>query len=61
MRIEGDGFLRHMVRNIAGTLVDLGSGRWQPSDVVGILDSRDRGRAGRTAPARGLFLVQVLY
>jgi tRNA pseudouridine38-40 synthase len=61
MRIEGNGFLRHMVRNIAGTLVDLGSGRWQPSDVVGILDSRDRGRAGRTAPARGLFLVQVQY
>ncbi|MEN3338218.1 MAG: tRNA pseudouridine38-40 synthase [Acidobacteriota bacterium] len=61
MRIEGNGFLRHMVRNIAGTLVDLGSGRWQPSDLAGILDSRDRARAGRTAPARGLFLAQVLY
>jgi tRNA pseudouridine38-40 synthase len=61
MRIEGDGFLRHMVRNIAGTLVDLGSGRWRPSEVRAILESGDRSRAGRTAPARGLFLVQVLY
>lgn len=61
MRIAGNGFLRHMVRNIAGTLVDLGSGRWQASDLAAILDSRDRAKAGRTAPARGLFLVRVLY
>jgi tRNA pseudouridine38-40 synthase len=61
MRIEGDGFLRHMVRNIAGTLVDVGIGRWSPSEITRILASRDRRRAGRTAPPQGLFLVRVLY
>lgn len=61
MRIEGDGFLRHMVRNIVGTLVDVGLGR-RPVDAIGeILASRDRGRAGATAPAHGLFLVAVVY
>ena len=59
--VEGDGFLRHMVRNIVGTLVDVGLGRSSPSDVAGILASRDRSRAGITAPASGLFLVEVLY
>jgi tRNA pseudouridine38-40 synthase len=61
MRIEGDGFLRHMVRNIAGTLVETGAGRWLPGSVARILASRDRTQAGPTAPARGLFLVRVLY
>ena len=61
VRMEGDGFLRHMVRNIAGTLVDIGAGRWPASDMTSILESRNRARAGRTAPARGLFLVRVLY
>jgi tRNA pseudouridine38-40 synthase len=61
MRIEGDGFLRYMVRIIAGTLVDVGVGRWPPSRVAGILASRDRTQAGPTAPAHGLFLVRVVY
>jgi tRNA pseudouridine38-40 synthase len=61
MRIEGDGFLRHMVRNIVGTLVDVGVGRLPPSRVAGILASRDRTQAGPTAPAHGLYLVRVLY
>jgi len=61
MRIEGDGFLRHMVRNIVGTLVEVGVGRWQPSHVTEILASRDRTQAGPTAPAHGLFLVRVIY
>lgn len=61
LRIEGDGFLRHMVRNIAGTLVDIGAGRWPPGEIFAILESRDRRRAGRTAPPHGLFLVRVLY
>jgi len=61
MRIEGDGFLRHMVRNIAGTLVETGLGRWPASRVAGILASRDRAQAGATAPASGLFLVRVDY
>jgi tRNA pseudouridine38-40 synthase len=59
--VAGDGFLRHMVRTIAGTLVDVGLGRWPASDVAVILASRDRRRAGRAAPAAGLFLVAVEY
>jgi tRNA pseudouridine38-40 synthase len=61
MRIEGDGFLRHMVRNIVGTLVEVGTGRSPASEVEAALTSRDRSRAGPTAPAQGLFLVRVDY
>jgi len=61
MRIEGDGFLRYMVRNIVGTLVEVGTGRWPPSHVERILSSLDRSQAGPTAPAHGLFLVGVDY
>ena len=61
MRLEGDGFLRYMVRNIVGTLVEVGAGRWPPSRVADVLASRDRTRAGPTAPAQGLFLVRVQY
>lgn len=61
MRIEGDGFLRHMVRNIVGTMVEVGAGRWPAQRVADALASRDRAQAGPTAPARGLFLVRVLY
>jgi tRNA pseudouridine38-40 synthase len=61
MRIEGGGFLRHMVRNIAGTLVDIGLHRRAPSDIEIIMASRSRPAAGPTAPAAGLFLRQVLY
>ena len=61
IRVTGDGFLRHMVRTIAGTLADVGLGRWQPEKVTEILASRDRARAGRAAPAAGLFLVDVNY
>lgn len=61
MRIEGDGFLRHMVRNIVGTMVEVGTGRWPARRVADALASRDRAQAGPTAPARGLFLVRVLY
>jgi tRNA pseudouridine38-40 synthase len=61
MRIEGDGFLRHMVRNVVGTLVEVGLGRWPAGCLGDILASRDRTFAGPTAPAPGLFLVRVLY
>lgn len=61
MRIEGDGFLRHMVRNIAGTLVEVGAGRWTAAEMERILAARDRRRSGRTAPPHGLFLARVLY
>ena len=61
VRIEGDGFLRHMVRTIAGTLVEIGLGRWRAEEMHAILASRDRARAGTTAPAAGLVLREVLY
>jgi tRNA pseudouridine38-40 synthase len=59
--IVGDGFLRHMVRAIAGTLVEIGRGRRSIEQMRDALASRDRGRAGPTAPACGLFLVGVEY
>jgi tRNA pseudouridine38-40 synthase len=61
IRITGDGFLRHMVRNIVGTLVEVGAGRWDPWRLLAVLESLDRTQAGRTAPAQGLFLTNVLY
>jgi len=61
IRVEGDAFLRHMVRNIAGLAVDLGLGRIRPAEIPGILAARDRTRLGRTAPAHGLFLESVRY
>jgi tRNA pseudouridine38-40 synthase len=61
VRVTGDGFLRHMVRNIVGTLVEVGCGRWDPWRLVAVLDSRDRRDAGPTAPPQGLFLTQVTY
>ena len=61
IRVTGDGFLRHMVRNIVGTLVEVGTGRWDPWRLLTILDSRDRSQAGRTAPPQGLFLTGVRY
>jgi tRNA pseudouridine38-40 synthase len=60
-RVVGSGFLHHMVRNIVGTLVEVGRGSMRAEDVVGILAARDRAAAGPTAPAQGLFLVSVEY
>ena len=59
--VRADGFLRHMVRAIAGTLVDVGRGRRNPAWVDELLSSRDRSRAGRGAPAHGLYLMAVEY
>jgi tRNA pseudouridine38-40 synthase len=61
VEITADGFLRHMVRTIVGTVVEVGQGRRTPTDVAEALAARDRARAGPTAPARGLFLVGVDY
>ncbi len=59
--IQADGFLYNMVRNIVGTLVDVGRGRTAPEAVREILSKRHRPAAGQTAPAKGLCLVKVFY
>lgn len=59
--ITGEGFLRHMVRSLAGTLVEIGLTRRPVTDVARLLTKPARADAGRTAPPCGLFLVRVLY
>jgi tRNA pseudouridine38-40 synthase len=59
--IHATGFLRYMVRNIVGTLVDVGLHKLTPDQVHSILRSKDRSKAPATAPARGLFLMEVFY
>lgn len=61
IHIEGNGFLYNMVRIIAGTLIEVGSGLRQASGMSTVLKARDRERAGRTAPAKGLKLVSIQY
>jgi tRNA pseudouridine38-40 synthase len=59
--ITGTGFLRHMVRIMVGTLVDIGRGQLEVDDMAAIITSRDRRRAGQTAPPHGLMLWKVTY
>ena len=59
--IEAGGFLKHMVRNIVGTLAEVGKGKISPERFPQILAARDRRQAGITAPPQGLFLVEVKY
>jgi tRNA pseudouridine38-40 synthase len=61
INVEADGFLYNMVRAIAGTLINVGRGYWPEERVAEILKAEDRALAGPTAPALGLFLVQVTY
>ncbi|MSO53287.1 MAG: tRNA pseudouridine(38-40) synthase TruA [Acidobacteria bacterium] len=61
LEISGTGFLRHMVRNIAGTLVDIGREHFAPGEMRRIINSRDRAEAGQTAPPQGLMLWKVDY
>ncbi len=61
MDIEADRFLYNMVRNIVGTLVEVGRGRWPAEKIVEILEARDRTTAGPIAPAEGLCLMWVKY
>jgi tRNA pseudouridine38-40 synthase len=60
-RVTGSGFLHHMVRNLVGTMVDIGRGSLDPAEMQRILSARDRTQAGPTAPACGLYLVEVFY
>jgi len=59
--LSADSFLHHMVRNIVGSLVEVGRGARPPGWIGEVVDGRDRKRAGPTAPAQGLMLVRVLY
>ncbi|MFO0014880.1 MAG: tRNA pseudouridine(38-40) synthase TruA [Planctomycetota bacterium] len=61
LEIEADGFLYNMARNIVGALVDVGRGRFSPSWIRNVLESRTRNSDSQTAPARGLYLVRVDY
>jgi tRNA pseudouridine38-40 synthase len=61
IRVAANGFLRHMVRNIVGTLTEIGRGRIPSAGMEDILNSHDRKRAGRTAPPNGLFLERIVY
>ena len=60
-RVRGNGFLHHMVRNLVGTMLDVGRGQLALEEIPGILVARSRSAAGPTAPARGLFLHSVEY
>lgn len=59
--VEANSFLRHMVRNIVGTLIDVGKGTMSAEEFRIVLEARDRSRAGVTAPPQGLFLKEVKY
>jgi len=61
VKVEGDGFLYNMVRNIVGTLVEVGVGRWKPEKINEILEAKDRTAAGQLAPAQGLCLMWIKY
>lgn len=60
-RVRGNGFLHHMVRNLVGTFLEVGRGNLAETEIPVILAARSRDQAGPTAPARGLFLVNVDY
>lgn len=59
--IEGDGFLYKMCRGLVGTLVQIGSGKYEPSIVTEMIEKKDRRSAGMSAPAHGLILWKVNY
>ena len=59
--IDATAFLRHMVRNLVGTLVEVGRQQRSPQSFAALLDARDRTQAGMKAPAQGLFLMEVKY
>ena len=59
--VAADAFLYHMVRNLVGTLVAIGVGRWQPETMIELLLAKNRCAAGTTAPAKGLFFTDALY
>lgn len=61
IRVKGEGFLYNMVRIIAGTLIRVGEGKWEPEKITEIIESCDRTKAGPTAPPQGLTLMKIDY
>lgn len=61
IRVTGDGFLQNMVRIITGTLIEVGRGKIRPAQMKEIMAAKDRKKAGPTAPAKGLMLMEVQY
>lgn len=61
LTVRGDGFLYNMVRILVGTLIEVQEGKLSPDDIPSVIASRDRSRAGKTAPPCGLFLNRVFY
>ncbi len=61
IELTGSGFLYNMVRIISGTLLDVGIGKIKPEEIASIIESKERTKAGKTLPARGLCLVEVTY
>lgn len=61
IELTGNGFLYNMVRIISGTLVDVGTGKIKPEEIKNIIESKERIKAGKTLPARGLCLIEVNY
>jgi len=59
--VEGQSFLHHQIRNMVGTLIQVGIGKWKPTDVQIALESKDRAKGGMTAPASGLSLTRIDY
>ena len=59
--VEARSFLHHQVRNMVGTLKMVGDGHLKPEDIKNILESKDRTKAGPTAPAQGLYLSKIMY
>ena len=57
----GTGFLRYMVRNMVGLLIEIGEGKRKPEDIIEILEKEDRKASGKTAPSCGLYLRNVFY
>ena len=57
----GTGFLRYMVRNMVGTLIEIGEGKYRSDEIIRILEAKDRTKAGICAPPNGLYLKDVFY
>lgn len=61
LEFTGNGFLKNMIRNLVGTILEVGKGKFTVTNFAGILQAKDRTKAGKTAPAHGLTLIEVYY